>query len=84
VLFCVGAILVVTGIVVSLYTDYMIDGLTVERYSGNLSDEQKWAYDGALKWWTDNRTMLNSLSMIMIALGLVFIIYSFILALQPS
>jgi len=80
--FWIGAILILTGIGLAVYADSMIKGLQ-QKLLSNLTREERWAYEGAYEWWRINKvTLFDPVSLILMAVGLVAISYSFICAIQ--
>jgi hypothetical protein len=83
VFFWIGAILILTGITISLYVGSVIRMLEEKLYFEDLPPEEQWAYEGSYQWWRMARiTTYDPLSIILIAVGLVALTYSFILAIQ--
>lgn len=85
VFFWLGAVLILAGIVVSLYVDSVIKVHEERLFSpfSNLTQEEKWALEGSYQWWRMARiTFYYPLSIILIAVGLVALSYSFILAIR--
>jgi hypothetical protein len=81
--FWIGAILILTGITLSLYVSSVIRMLEEKLFFEDLSAEEQWAYEGSYQWWRMARiTTYDPLSIILIAVGLVALTYSFILAIQ--
>lgn len=85
VFFWFGAVLILAGIVISLYVDSVIKVHEEKLFSpfSNLTQEEKWALEGSYQWWRMARiTFYYPLSIILIAVGLVALSYSFILAIR--
>lgn len=81
--FWIGAMLILTGIVLSVYVDSVIKIHEEKLFWKNLTTEEKWGYEGSLQWWRMAKiTTYDPLSTILIAVGLVAIIYSFISAIR--
>jgi hypothetical protein len=83
--FWFGAALILAGIVVSLYVDSVIKVHEERLFSpfSNLTQEEKWALEGSYQWWRMARiTFYYPLSIILIAVGLVSLSYSFISAIR--
>jgi len=80
-----GAILILAGIILSVYVDSMIKIHEEKLFSPflNLTQDEKWALEGSYQWWRMARiTWYDPASIILIAVGLVALTYSFILAIQ--
>jgi disulfide bond formation protein DsbB len=84
VFFWIGAILILVGIILSVYVDSVIKMHEEKLFFGDLLEgPEKWALEGSYEWWRMARiTIYDPLSIISIAVGLVALIYSFILAIQ--
>jgi hypothetical protein len=83
--FWLGAILILAGIIVSLYVDSVIKVHEERLFSpfSNLTQDEKWALEGSYQWWRMARiTFYYPLSIILIAVGLVSLSYSFISAIR--
>lgn len=83
--FWLGAVLILAGIIVSLYVDSVIKVHEEKLFSpfSNLTQEEKWALEGSYVWWRMARiTFYYPLSIILIAVGLVVLSYSFISAIR--
>lgn len=85
--FWIGAILILTGIGFSVYVDSVIKSQEEKLFSpfSNLTQQEKWDLEGALEWWRMARiTIYNPLSIMLIAVGLVALIHSFLLAIRHA
>ena len=85
--FWIGAILILTGIGLSVYVDSVIKSHQEKLFSpfSNLTQQEKWDLEGALEWWRMARiTTYNPLSIMLIAAGFVALIYSFLLAIRDA
>ncbi|MGQ9507018.1 MAG: hypothetical protein ACUVTB_04050 [Candidatus Bathycorpusculaceae bacterium] len=83
--FWLGAVLILAGIVVSLYVDSVIKVHEEKLFSpfSDLTQEERWALEGSYQWWRMARiTFYYPLSIILIAVGLVVLSYSFISAIR--
>lgn len=81
--FWIGAILILTGICLSVYVDLVIKSHEEKLFFWTLTIEEEWRYEGSLQWWRMAKiTTYDPLSTILIAVGLVAIIYSFISAIR--
>jgi len=81
--FWIGAILILTGIGISVYVDSVIKSHEEKLFLWNLTQEERLRYEGSLEWWRMAKiTTYDPLSIILIAVGLVVITYSFLLAIK--
>ena len=77
----IGALLLITAISLWLYTDSIIQGHEQLLNNPNLTQQQRWAYEGSLQWWkTAKTTTYNPLSIILITIGLCAIEFAIIYA----
>lgn len=75
----IGALLLIIGISLWLYTSSIIQGHEQLLNNPNLTQEQRWNYEGSLQWWkTAKATTYDPLSIILISLGLCAIEYTII------
>ncbi|MHA1839742.1 MAG: DUF1616 domain-containing protein [Candidatus Ranarchaeia archaeon] len=75
--FWIGAAFLVIGLGIWLYTDAVIRGHE-QLLSGDLTPEERARVSGSLTWWEITRTTLyNPLSIILIAIGVLCLIYAF-------
>jgi len=85
VFFWIGAILILTGIGISVYVDSVIKSHVEKLYSpySNLTQQEIWDLEGSLEWWRMERIkMYDPLSIMLIAVGLVVLTYSFLAAIK--
>jgi hypothetical protein len=82
--FWIGAILILTGIIISVYVDSVIKVHEEKLFFWNLPDgPEKWAIEGSWEWWRMAKiTIYDPISIIIIAIGLIALIYSFFLAIK--
>jgi hypothetical protein len=75
-LFITGTILLLAGLTLWLYTNSTIQTLQQILQDPNLPQQQKWAYQGQLEWWTNTKTTLyDPLAVILITTGLIALLY---------
>jgi hypothetical protein len=75
----IGALLLITGISLWLYTNSIIQGHEQLLNNPNLTQQQRWNHEGSLQWWkTAKTTTYDPLSIILITLGLCAIEYTII------
>ena len=85
--FWIGAILILSGIGLSVYVDSVVRSHEEKLFSpfSNLTPQEKWDLEGSLEWWRIARiTIYNPLSIMLIAVGLVALIHSFLLAIRHA
>jgi hypothetical protein len=76
VIFAVGTILVIVGLILAWYPHSVIMGLENSIVKGDLSQEDMWTHTGSLSWWRLAAVQLfGPLSNIVISLGGLIIIY---------
>jgi len=81
----IGTLLLITGITLWLYTNSIIQGHEQLLNNPNLTQQQRWTYEGSLQWWkTAKTTTYNPLSIILISLGLCAIEYTIIYLIAQS
>lgn len=82
--FWIGAILILTGIVISVYVDSMIKIHEEKLFFWDLPEgPEKWAIEGSWEWWRMAKiTIYDPTSIILIAVGLITLSYSFFLAIK--
>jgi len=75
----IGILLLTIGIGLWLYTDSVTRGLEQLLNNPNLTEQQRWAYEGSLQWWkTAKKTTYDPISIILVTIGLVAIEYTII------
>jgi len=85
-IFGTGAILLITGISLWLYTNSVIQTHEQLLSNTNLTLEEKWRYEGSLQWWKTARiTTYDPIAVTLITIGLVAILYTILYAIvQPQ
>jgi len=86
IIFIIGATLILAGITLSIYTDTIIKIHEEKLFLWNLTQEEKWQTEGSLKWWRMAKiTIYDPAATLLIATGLITIVYAIILAIkQPT
>jgi len=75
-IFLLGAILLLTGVFLWLYTNSIIQANQQTLQNPNLTQQERWAYEGSLQWWTINKiTTYDPIAVILITTGLVALLY---------
>jgi hypothetical protein len=90
--FWIGAILILIGIGLSVYTDSAIKNLEEKLFSpfwkferASLTPQQIWDLEGSYEWWRMRRIdTFDPVSLILIGIGLVVLTYSFLSAIQHA
>ena len=82
--FWIGAILILAGIIISVYVDSVIKTHEEKLFFWDLPEgPEKWAIEGSWEWWRMAKiTIYDPMSIILIAVGLIALIYSFFLAIK--
>ncbi len=74
-IFAIGAIILVVGLVFSYYPNSVIAGLQGRLYSG--TEQEQWMYQGSLNWWQiEQLTVYQPISYLLIISGVIVMIYS--------
>lgn len=72
----IGALLLIIGIGLWLYTDSVIKGHEQILKDKSLTQEQIWGWEGSLQWWRAAKiTTYDPLSIILITIGLCVLEY---------
>jgi hypothetical protein len=75
----IGVILLIAGIGLWLYTDSVIKGHEQILNDPNLSQDQRWSWEGSLEWWREAKiTRFDPLSITLITIGLCALEYAII------
>jgi hypothetical protein len=84
--FWIGAILILTGIGLSVYVDSVIKSLEEKRFfSDDLTQQEIWDLEGSYEWWRMARiTAYDPASVMLIAVGLVVLTHSFLSAVRRT
>lgn len=64
-------LLLITGFSILLYTTSAIQSYAQLLDSSELTMEEMWSYEGSLQWWSNTYTTIFSITLTMIAVGLV-------------
>jgi len=76
VIFLTGAILLIIGVALWLYTNSVIQGHEQLLNNPNLTQQEKWNYEGSLEWWKMAKiTLYDPIAVILITAGLVALLY---------
>jgi len=76
VIFLTGAILLIIGVALWLYTNSVIQGHEQLLNNPNLTQQEKWNYEGSLGWWKMAKiTLYDPIAVILITAGLVALLY---------
>jgi hypothetical protein len=76
VIFLTGAILLITGVTLLLYTNSVIQGHEQILNNPNLTQQERWDYEGSLEWWRMAKiTTYDPIAVILITTGLVALLY---------
>lgn len=79
VLFSIGATILILGLVLQWYPTSVIEGLKETLKEGNLSEDERSKLQGALNSWkVHNITTFQPLSSILLAVGIIIIVYAII------
>jgi hypothetical protein len=66
----IATTLIITGITLWLYTNNVIQGHQQLLNNPNLPQEDRWAYEGSLKWWqTAKKTTYDPITIILVTTG---------------
>jgi hypothetical protein len=66
----IGATLLIIGITLWLYTNNVIQGHQQLLNNPNISQDERWAYEGSLQWWqTAKKTTYDPTTIILITTG---------------
>jgi hypothetical protein len=84
--FIIGAILLLAGLIIWLYTDSIIQNLQQTLQNTNLTQQQRWQTQGSLEWWTNTKTTLyDPTAITLITTGLIALLYVTLWAIiQPT
>jgi len=76
VIFLTGAILLIIGVALWLYTNSVIQGHEQLLNNPNITQQEKWNYEGSLEWWKMAKiTTYDPIAVILITAGLVALLY---------
>ena len=77
VLYLIGAIVLVSGVIVYLYPYSAISGLREKLLDPSLSQQERWQYDGALTWWTAQQsTILIPVFAVLVITGFLILVFA--------
>jgi hypothetical protein len=77
IIFAIGSAILVAGFIPFLYCKSNIDGLQYKLTTSNPTQEEQWAILGAMQWWlSELNTVYLPISVVLIATGLLILIYS--------
>jgi hypothetical protein len=76
ILFITGAILLLAGLTIWLYTSSTIQTLQQILQDQNLPQQQQWDYEGELEWWTNTKTAIyDPVALALITTGIIVLLY---------
>ena len=76
VIFLTGAILLIIGVALWLYTNSVIQGHEQLLNNPNITQQEKWNYEGSLEWWKMAKiTTYDPIAVILITAGLIALLY---------
>jgi len=76
VIFLTGAILLIIGVALWLYTNSVIQGHEQLLNNPNITQQEKWNYEGSLERWKMAKiTLYDPIAVILITAGLVALLY---------
>jgi hypothetical protein len=83
--FWIGAILILTGIGLSIYVDSVIKSQEEKLFFSDLTQQERWDLEGSYQWWRMARiTIYDPTSIMLIAVGLVVLTHSFLSAVRHT
>ena len=75
-LFLLGAILLLTGVTLWLYTNSVIQAHQQTLQNPNLTQQERWALEGSLQWWAAAKiTLYDPIAVILTTIGLITLLY---------
>jgi len=75
-IFLTGTIILIIGVALWLYTNSVIQGHEQLLNNPNLTQQEKWNYEGSLGWWKMAKiTLYDPIAVILITAGLVALLY---------
>lgn len=75
-IFLTGTILLIIGVALWLYTNSVIQGHEQLLNNPNITQQEKWNYEGSLEWWKMAKiTTYDPIAVILITAGLIALLY---------
>jgi len=75
-IFLTGTIILIIGVALWLYTNSVIQGHEQLLNNPNITQQEKWNYEGSLGWWKMAKiTLYDPIAVILITAGLVALLY---------
>ena len=75
-IFLTGTIILIIGVALWLYTNSVIQGHEQLLNNPNITQQEKWNYEGSLEWWKMAKiTTYDPIAVILITAGLVALLY---------
>lgn len=86
IIFLTGAILTIVGVALWVYTDGVIRAHKQALQNPNLTQQERWALEGSLRWWINAElTLYGPVAITLITAGIIALLYVILWAIiQPA
>ena len=80
-----GVLLIIIGTAIWLYTNLVIESHEKALNNPNLTQEEKWTWEGSLRWWrTAKATFGDPASMMLVVMGICAVEYTLLYEIVKS